>query len=155
MATSSLAKFRTHTSALVDVIDGSIKTFDTGPPSGDGGFGWGWQGTPGQSSFKPYAIVYPLTGGVFDGTLGNPDSDASLIWQVTCIGATREQCEWTVDTVNALLIGRPLAVAARLISRVWADMAGGGVRRDDAVQPAVYVATPRYRVESSPEGGGS
>lgn len=153
---ADLAKFHPHTTAIVDALDADpdFFTFDAGLPQEPGGKGWGWQGTPGGSAFKPYVGVFPLPGGVFDGTLGCPDDDASLIWQVTCVGATRAQCEATVDRVNSILIGQPLTVPDRWISRVWADMAGGGARRDDTVQPPVFIATPRYRAESSPLGGG-
>jgi hypothetical protein len=157
-AMSSLASLNAHTSAIVDALDGVLKTFDAGAPDGDGqpGMdGWGWQGVPGQSKFKPYYIVYPLPGGLFDGTLGCPDDDASLIWQVTAVGGNRPQCEAAVDRCNATLIGQPLAIPGRFVSRVWADMAGGGVRRDDTVQPPVFIATPRYRIDSTPSGGGS
>lgn len=151
-----LAKLRTHTDAVVDALNGSMKVFDAGAPdlnTSPGSDGWGWQGDgAGLGKFKPYCVVYPLAGGVFDGPLGCPDDDASLTFQVTCVGATRAQCEWACDTVNDLLIGQPLTVAGRFVYRVWADMAGGGVRRDDEVQPPVFIATPRYRVESTPGG---
>lgn len=152
---ADLAKLNDHTSALVDALDGVVFTFDGGAPTNPGGQGWGWQGKPGETPFKPYCIVYPLTGGTFDGPLGCPDDDASLIWQVTCVGRDRPQCEAIADRVNATLIGQPLTVPGRFIMRVWSDMAGGGVRRDDTVQPPVFIATPRYRVESTPLGGGS
>jgi hypothetical protein len=153
----NLARFNLHTGAIVDALntDPDLYVFDGGYPEKVTGKGWGWQGTPGESRFLPYTIVVPLPGGIFDGTLGCPDDDASLMWQVTCVGANRPQCESVVDRVNTILIGQPLVVPGRFISRVWADMAGGGARRDDAVQPPVFVATPRYRVESTPAAGGS
>jgi hypothetical protein len=153
-----LASLRTHTDAVVDALNVTIKTFDAGAPNLNEtptGDGWGWQGVPGTAKFKPYRVVYPLAGGMFDGPLGCPDDDASLTWQVTCVGATRSQCEWVADETNEILIGQPLTVAGRFISRVWADMAGGGARRDDTVQPPVFIATPRYRVESTPLPTGS
>jgi hypothetical protein len=153
---ADLARLNPHTTALVDVLDAELKTFDAGAPTVEvGGDGWGWQGDPGTSTFKPYFVVYPLPGGIFDGTLGCPDDDASLIYQVTCVGATRPQCEAAADRANSVLIGQTLTVPGRFIYRVWADMAGGGVRRDDTVQPPVFIATPRYRVESTPLSGGS
>lgn len=155
---ADLAKLNPHTSAVVDALDAELKTFDSGAPDVETpspGEGWGWQGVPGQSKFKPYFVVYPLLGGMFDGTLGCPDDDASLIYQVTCVGRDRPQCEAAVDRANQVLIGQPLTVPGRFIYRVWADMAGGGARRDDTVQPPVFIATPRYRVESTPLAGGS
>jgi len=156
---TQLASLRAHSSAIVDLLNAEFKTFDGGGPDlnvnpGAPG-GWGWQGTPGSSKFLPYRIVYPIPGGLFDGTLGCPSDDASLTWQVTCVGATREQCEWVVDETHASLVEQPLTVAGRFIDRVWSDMAGGGARRDDEVQPPVFIATPRYRVESTPLNGGS
>ncbi len=157
---TDLASLRTHTSAIVDALDAVVKTFDAGAPRIDipphGGDGWGWQGKPLETPFKKYCIVYPLPGGMFDGSLGCPDDDASLIYQVTCVGADRPQCEWVADKANVTLLTRPyVTVAGRYVTRVQADMAGGGVRRDDTVQPPVFIATPRYRIDSVPLGGGS
>lgn len=150
MTVPSLASHRLHTDAVVAALrDAGLTVFDAGPPlSSDEG--WGWKGAPGQSDFAPYTIVYPLEGGIYGGTLGDPDDDASLIWQVTCVGGTRQQCEWVVDQTMRALVGPTLEVEGRWVSRVWADMAGGGVRRDDTVQPPVFISTPRFRVESSP-----
>ena len=156
---TQLASLRAHTSAIVDLLNAEFKTFDSGGPDLDvtpgAPGGWGWQGKPGQSEFLPYRIVFPISGGVFDGPLGCPSDDASLTWQVTCVGATREQCEWVVDATHASLVEQTLTVAGRSIDRVWSDMAGGGARRDDEVQPPVFIATPRYRADSTPLNGGS
>jgi hypothetical protein len=160
-----LASLNAHTSAIVDLLvaDSTIKTFDAGAPDPNkgAGKGWGWQGEPGTTRFLPYRIVYPVTGGIFNGedlgTLGEPSDDASLIWQVTCVGATRPQCEAIVDNTNDLLVEQAvsLVIAGRYVQRVWSDMAGGGARRDDEVQPPVFIATPRYRIQSTPLAGGS
>jgi len=166
---TQLASFNAHTSAIVDLLNAHLKTFDAGAPDltatpgvvAPGTKGWGWQGDPGTSKFKPYCIVYPLPGGIFSGddlgTLGDPSDDASLIWQVTCVGRDRPQCEWAVDTVNDLLVERAtdLIIPNRYVQRIYADMAGGGARRDDEVQPPVFVATPRYRMLTTPAAGGS
>jgi hypothetical protein len=151
-----LASLRTHTDAIVDALrqGADVTIFDAAPPPLDvdgGGADWGWQGPrPGTGKFKPYIIVYPLSGGVFDGTLGCPDDDASLIWQLTCVGSTRRQCEWAADRALSVLVGTSLTVTGRFVSRVWADMAAGGARRDDTVQPPVFIATPRIRAMSTP-----
>lgn len=164
---TQLASLNAHTSAILDVLSPHFKTFDAGAPDlnatpgvvASGSKGWGWQGKPGETSFLPYRILYPLTGGTFGGdndtgTLADPSDDASLIWQVTCVGATRPQCESLVDNTNTLLVEQPLVVPNRFIMRLWSDMAGGGVRIDNEIQPPVFIATPRYRVESTPALGG-
>lgn len=152
-----LASLRTHTDAVVLALrTAELTVFDAAPPALDevgGGADWGWQGPrPGAGRFKPYVIVYPLSGGTFDGTLGCPDDDAELVWQVTCVGADRRQCEWTADKVNGALVGQRLDVAGRYVSRLEQEMTGGA-RRDDTVQPPVFIAVPRFRASSAPIGG--
>ena len=165
---TQLANPGTHTDAVIDRLSGTMKTFDAGAPDLDatpgivaaGTKGWGWQGTPGQSAFRPYRIVYPLTGGTMgadqdQGTLANPSDDASLIWQVTCVGATRPQCEAVVHDTNELLVEQmsSFTIPGRFVMRVWCDMTGG-VRRDDELQHPVFIPTPRYRLDSTPLDGG-
>lgn len=135
----TLADPRTHDDAIVDLLE------DAGIVVGDGTYpedDYGWQGVPGQSNFVPYAIVYPLRQ-TFDGSLGCPDTDSELRWQITCVGRTREQCDWVLHRVDETLIGRSLTVSGRSIPRIRAD-GGAGVRRDDTVQPPVFIATPQY-----------
>jgi len=150
-----IASLREHTDALVTrlVSATSVTVFDAAPPAIDdlgGGADWGWQGTPGQSTFLPYIVVYPLAGGTFDGPLGCPDDDASLIWQATCVGATRAQCQLVADQALSALIGHRLSVPGRSVTRLWADFPDGGVIRDDTVQPPLFISVPRFRGESRP-----
>lgn len=139
----SLADPRTHTDAVVSALEA------TGLIVGDGGnptVPFGWSGTPGQSQFSPYVLVYPL-GQSFDGALGCPDEDSDLRWQVTCVGAAREQAEWVQHEVQEALIGSVLTVAGRFVPRVRPD-GGAGVRRDDSTQPPLFISTPRFAAQS-------
>ena len=160
---AQLARLHSHTTAVVDLLDTvKVKCFDAGfpDPAQGAGKGFGWQATPGASKFLPYRIVVSIPGGFFDGPLGCPSDDASLIFQVTCVGATRGQCEAVADDTNTLLVEQqadfntptPL-IAGRYVTHVWFDMSGG-VRRDDETQPPVFIATPRYRIDSVPLDGG-
>lgn len=145
----SLASLRTHTDAIIArlVASGLVVGDAEDPEPGT----YAWQGAVGESTFIGYVIVYPLIGGTFDGSLGEPDDDADLLWQLTCVGFSRKQCEKVADDALASLIGYPLAVTGRSVSRLHADLAGGGARRDDtaAGQP-VFIATPRIRAKSYP-----
>lgn len=135
----TLADPRTHDDALVAaLVAADLVVGDGGDPTDP----FGWQGAPGSSQFQPYVIVYPLTQ-TFDGGLGCSDSDSDLSWQVTCVGATREQCDWIRHEVNTALIGQALTVSGRSVARVRAD-GGAGTRRDDTTQPPLFIATPRY-----------
>lgn len=97
----------------------------------------------------PCAVVYDIPGGRSYGTLENPNEDADLVYQVTCVGETREQASWVADKViDALLPG--FTVADRHIARVTID-SFPSVRRDESASPHVFIATPRFRVISTPE----
>jgi hypothetical protein len=95
----------------------------------------------------PYTVVYPITGGASYGTLGAPDDDAELVYQVTCVGTTRLQAEWLEDKTMGLLAG--FTVTGRSIARVDIENYGG-VFRDDSKSPPLYSAVPRFRVYSTP-----
>lgn len=145
----NLAKLRAHTDAFIAALETALA--DTIAVVGDAQkpAGAGWQGTPGQSEFTPHAIVYPWSGFIFDGSIAEPDDDAALEWQVTCVGRTRQQCESLVDNVFEL-IGTRIAVTGRSTERVRLGSAGGGVREDESVSPKVWVATPQLALWSTP-----
>lgn len=142
---------REHTDALIAALEAtSIAIGDANDRTVDGDLIGGWQGPPGESEFRPYAIVYPLPGGTFDGTLADPDDDADLLYQITCVGGTRQQCEWVADQIHDVLTDPgTVTVPGRSVVRVVPDMAGG-VRRDDTVRPPVFIATPRFRLWTTP-----
>ncbi len=95
----------------------------------------------------PYAVVYPIAGGQTGGVLAAPDDDAELVVQVTCVGTSRKQAEWLEDKAMGLLTS--LSVTGRSVPRVALD-SFGGVFRDDAKSPPLYVAVPRFRIYSTP-----
>lgn len=147
---TSLASFRTHTDAIVAKLQAAgLPVGDADRPSATHGLQP--PTATGERKFIAYVVVYPLIGGTFDGTLAEPNDDASLIYQLTCVGASRSQAEYVADAALAALIGQPLTVAGRSVSRVWADLAAGGARRDDtAAGEPLFISTPRIRVESFP-----
>lgn len=95
----------------------------------------------------PYVVVYPIAGGGTSGTLAAPDDDAELIFQVTCVGVSREQAEWLADKALSLLTS--VTVTGRSVPRVSLD-SFGGVVRDDTATPTLWTAFPRFRLYSTP-----
>ena len=98
------------------------------------------------ASPPPYVVVYQIPGGGFSGQLGRINDDAEIVYQVTCVGVSRQQAEWLEDKANGLLTG--ITVSGRSIPLIRTDGLGG-IRRDDSIQPPVFVATPRFRFYST------
>lgn len=111
--------------------------------------GGGWQGTPGQSTFNKYVTVHPLLGGIVDGTIGDVHADAELVYQFTAVGSTRAMCEAVADHARLSILTSPLTIPDRTVMLVAIDLTGGA-RRDDTVQPAVWMSAERYRLFTTP-----
>lgn len=93
-----------------------------------------------------YMILYPLNS-TRDGSLGDAWSDADLAYQVTCVGRLPAGARWLADRIESALLG--IEVAGRKIVNVIPDDSGQ-VRIDTDVQPPVYLATPRFTLQSVP-----
>lgn len=131
---------RTHTDAVIAHLEAlGLLVGDATKPDG--------AGDQDDGSFVKYAIVYPEPGGGSGGTLGDLHGDAELIYQVTCIGKSREQAQWVVDAALGLLEG--LSVPERHIPFVQLDRPPG-IERDEKQTPALYFATPLFRVITTP-----
>lgn len=141
---------RTQTAAVAAALDTAGLLVGVGTEPADSG----WAGAPGQSLFRPYAVLWPITGGSTDGTLLHPDEDAQTLYQVTGVGSTVEQAEWVSDVARTTLT-TPGAVDitdpsdTRVVQTVTVDTLGG-CRRDDDVVPPLWVTADRYRVISTP-----
>ncbi len=96
-----------------------------------------------------YVVVYSLPGGSIDGTLGAPNDDASVMYQLTSVGADRRQCEWVADRARQVILSAVMPLTDRIISPVMVDMLGGTIRDDD-IQPPVWYSPDRYRVMTTP-----
>ena len=132
------------TDDLIVALAVSIATGDGEKPAAGG-----WQGTPGQSTFVPYCVVHPLTGGYTTGGIDDNDS-AELLYQISCYGATRAQCQHAAETVHPIALGLRPTLTSHAVTWVDDDMLGGS-RRDDLVQPPQWVAVPRYRFYVAPK----
>lgn len=92
-----------------------------------------------------YMVLYPLNS-VRDGSLGAPYSDAELAYQVTCVGRLASGVRYLVGLLEPALAG--IAVAGRSVTVIPED--DGAVRPDTDVTPHVFIATPRFRLASTP-----
>lgn len=117
--------------------------------SGDKPAGGGWQGSPGGSAFVPYTVIYPVTGGWFDGTLGDPYGDARPDYIISSFGATPQQAQFNDDLVYATLTTSKPTVSGQTVELATPEVHGGTVRDDD-VTPPVYNAPTRWRFYLTP-----
>ena len=131
----SLPVVRDHTDAVLTALEAlGLEVGDAVAPNAD----------------PPYVVVYPIPGGGSTGTLAAQHDDAILVYQVTCVGNSREQAEWLADKALELLQG-DLSVSGRRVCNVDLDM-HGGVQRDDQVTPPIFSSMPRFRIITTPNG---
>jgi hypothetical protein len=97
----------------------------------------------------PYVVVYPVAGGRTTGTLGDLDGDAELVFQVTCVGMSREQAQWLENKTLGLLGVGTVTITGRIVNRVSLE-GFGGIFRDDTKSQPLFMAVPRFRVLSTP-----
>lgn len=96
-----------------------------------------------------YVVLYPDPG-TPEGTLGDRHRWLLLEFQVTAVGTTVEQCQWAADTARTTLLTQIPTVAGRVVHPLWQVGYPPPVRRDDDVQPPVYVQPVSYRLRSVP-----
>ena len=127
-----------HTDAVIAKLAGTsgFSTFDSNAPAP-------------EDRPEKYVVVYPIPGGSRGGTLAGPFDDAEIVYQVTCVGQTRQQAEWVRDKVEAALL-TGITVSGRHIPLVRPEGGDDGTYRDDTVTPPLYYTTPRYRVHTTP-----
>ena len=93
-----------------------------------------------------YVVVYSIAGGITEGSLEAPRSDAAPNFQVTSVASDQRQVRWLVDRVRTLF---DAAVPASLTGGrrvMWLDfpMASVTIIRDDDVQPPTWYAPDRF-----------
>lgn len=138
----------THAEAILFVLQSTAIAARRGEKPRSGG----WQGAPGQSPFKPYLILHYM-GGDLTGTVSNPNDDLTSLWQVTAVGGTAEQCTEADDLARAALLAvDAVEVVNRAVDRMQVE-ALSEIRPDRTVSPQVWISTPVYRLDTSPNPG--
>lgn len=134
------APARPHTDAAVAAIEAvvSARASQVLVGRGEQPPGSGWQGEPGESEFRPYAVVYPSPG-VPDGSVADPVEYLDYRAQATCVAATQEGAEAVADLVRTAWVNAPLPITGRTSYPGQAD----GERpasRDDTASPPLHYA---------------
>lgn len=99
-----------------------------------------------------FCVVYSIAGGTTDGTVDDPNEDASPNVQVTSSSTLPEQVRWLGDRVRALLDAAVPGVLSDGRSVIWLNfpMASMTMLRDDDVQPPRFYVPDRFEVGSTP-----
>ncbi|MGA5635079.1 hypothetical protein [Streptomyces lydicamycinicus] len=96
---------------------------------------------------KRYAVLYFDPGTVGRESLADRRTDLAVLFQVTCVGPTAEQCLWVAQQVRRALYGR-LAVDGRAAFRPE-ELGGPPLSRDDDVSPPLFFLPVQYRLNST------
>lgn len=116
------------------------------PPKVNGAEVVGWI----NGVFQAYGVLYPLVGGVASGSLENREEDFEALYQITCVGESRQSAEWVSDKARVALMSAEIVIPDRKVLYARTDMAGG-IQRDDDEQPPLYYLPDRYRIVSTPD----
>jgi hypothetical protein len=149
---STFPLYEDHTDAFLHLVQ--VAFVNTVVLVGDGEEppGCGWRAAPGQATYVPYVIVYPMATTPGESTIDAPLSDAEFEWQTTISSASRAQAQRVFDLLAQVLVDERLEVPGRACSdhlRLTTD--GGGVRREEFnQQPPLWVATPRWAITTVP-----
>lgn len=102
------------------------------------------------SVVAPCAVLHFRPGGETFSSVGCTDTDATIPFQITCVGATAAQARIVNDAVADLLEGATLTVAGREVFRVRRPrgVIGGAPERDDEVTPPLFYIPTYYSLIS-------
>lgn len=146
---STPAPVSPHTAGMLSRLEASNLLVGDGRRP-DGG---GWQDAPGQSEFVPYLVLYGLQHERQgpDSSIADRNTAPVLRYQVTAVGADRDQAETASDlAARQLLNGAPLDIpgwSTVLLVHEFAMPAD----RDEEVNPPLFQVVDRYRLDTQKE----
>lgn len=98
----------------------------------------------------PFATLYPLIGGTFDGPLSDSQADISLMYQVTAVGQTRQQAQVILDIIRAVFKRENLTITNRVVRDIRLASPYSGTVRDDDLPVPLFYGYDRYEVDTTP-----
>lgn len=131
-----------HTTAILTALQTSTITIGDGEAPR----------TPDKSEINPpYAVLYPIPGGLFDGPLSDTQADISLIYQITAVGKTRQQAQVILDICRAIMMDKSnISIPGRLVRSVTLITPHSGTIRDDDLPNPLFYGYDRYEVDTTP-----
>lgn len=96
----------------------------------------------------PYMFVTPF-GGTRTGPMDDPDADASLTWQITCVAWDRTGAEWMADQAAGVMQTFAFAIPGRKVLR-RESLSDQPTQVDRDVEPPLFYSTPIWRLTTTP-----
>lgn len=99
----------------------------------------------------PHVVVWPGAGFEVPTDLHDVIGDLELSIQLTAIGTTAEQAQWASDKArNAVNRVIPADIEDYTFWPIYAENSSQPVRRDDQVEPPLFISTSRWTIRSTP-----
>ncbi len=99
----------------------------------------------------PFAALYHLIGGEFDGPLSDSQADTSFVYQITSVGKNRSMAQITLDILRVLMMDKSnLIVPNRVVRDIRMVSPFSGVVRDDDLPNPLFYGYDRYEVDTTP-----
>lgn len=102
-----------------------------------------------RTEAPPTIVCHLIPGGQHDGTVSRPHDDASYIVQTTCVGQTWREATYVWGLVQDRLLDGVVTVDGRFVMQVEPH-SHGSLQPDNAVNPTLYFATPRWKLSTTP-----
>lgn len=104
----------------------------------------------GQAHNPPYAVLYVVGGGLFDGPLNDSQADVTLRFQITSVGATQTEALRILDQTRARMQKEYITVTGRSVRNVTQITTSGGTRRDDDIPTPLFYAYDLWELDTTP-----
>lgn len=105
--------------------------------------------TNGVTQSPPYAFFTPIDAESDGPGLADPDADVIYVFQVTCVGETREMAQRLRDELEARVLNQTITITNRSIGDRSIRARGGADKQDTKEGPRVWIST-RYAIRTTP-----
>lgn len=98
----------------------------------------------------PYATLYLVVGGGFDGPLSDSQADVLMVFQITSTGRTRSQAAVILDICRDLMKKENITIVGRKVRDIRLSVPSAGIMRDDDLPNPLFSGYDRYELDTTP-----
>lgn len=98
----------------------------------------------------PYAVLYILSGGGFDGPINDSQADILFHYQITAVGKTQVEALRVLDQIRTVNTKTNIVISGRKVRNVIQMNSSGGTRRDDDVSVPLFYAYDLWELDTTP-----